>query len=121
MLGTGRPASPYIIRSHMEDNKGVSMQVMMPTRETITAAKFLDAGTFGVSTGEVIENVDNPRGCRTKIRTRVADARKMLEGYRGGLHRVIFYGDYVRPVEQMGRLMGFKVLHEIEDHPMARL
>jgi hypothetical protein len=74
--------------------------------------KFLDPESFAVSTGAVVGNVDDPRGCRTKIRTRLADARKMLEGYRGGLHRVIFYGDYVRPIEQMGRLMGFRVIHE---------
>ena len=60
----------------------------------------------------MIGNVDNPRGCRSKIRTRVADARKMLESYRGGLHRVIFYGDYVQAVERMAHLMGFRVVHE---------
>ena len=112
MQGIGGPSSPYIIRSHMEDNKGVSMQVMLPIQDTITVCKFLDPATFGVSTGEVMGNVDNPRGCRTKIRTRVANARKMLEGYRGALHRVIFYGDYLRPIDQMSHLMGFKVVHE---------
>ena len=112
MQGVGGPSSPYIIRSHMEDNKGVSMQVLLPIQDTITVCKFLEPGSLGVSTGKVIGNVDEPRGCRTKIRTRVADARKMLEDYRGGLHRVIYYGDYVRPLEQMGRLMGFRVIHE---------
>jgi len=112
MHGVGATSSPYLIRSHMEDNKGVSMQVMMPIQETVTLGKFLDPATFSVSTGEVIGNVDNPRGCRTKVRTRVADARKMLENYRGGLHRVLFYGDYLRPVEQMGRMMGFKIVRE---------
>jgi hypothetical protein len=96
----------------MEDNKGVSLQVMMPEEGTVTVGKFLNAVTFAVSTGEVTGNVDSPRGCRTKIRTRVADAREMLEGYTGGLHRVVVYGDYVRPLEQMGRLMGFKVVRE---------
>jgi len=112
MLGVGGPSSPYIIRSHMEDNKGVSLQVLMPVADTITVGKFLNAKKFGISTGEVLGNVDSPRGCRSKIRTRVADARKILEGYTGGLHRVIVYGDYVRPVEQMGRLMGFQVVRE---------
>lgn len=112
MQGIGGPASPYVIRSHMEDNKGVSMQVVMPVQDTITVCKFLDARTFAVSTGSVLGNVDDPRGCRTKIRTRVPDARKILEGYRGGLHRVVFYGDYGRPIEQMGRLMGFRVVQE---------
>jgi hypothetical protein len=112
MHGVGGPASPYLVRSHMEDNKGVSLQVLMPTDETVTVAKFLNAGAMGVSTGEVIGNVDNPRGCRSKIRTRVADARKMLEGYTGGLHRVVVYGDYLRAIEQMAPLMGFQVNRE---------
>jgi len=112
LQGVGGPASPYVIRSHMEDNKGVSMQVLVPVAETVTCGKFLNATKFAVSTGEVLGNVDNPRGCRTKFRTRVADARKFLENFSGGLHRVVVWGDYVRPVEQMGRLMGFKVVRE---------
>jgi hypothetical protein len=36
----------------------------------------------------------------------------MLEEFTGGLHRVVFFGNYEKPVERMGRLMGFKVLHE---------
>ena len=112
MAGFDARRSPYAIRSHMEDNKGVSIQVMMPAKGTVTVGKFLNPALFGISTGEVLGNVDNPRGCRTKIRTKVADARKMLENYTGGLHRVVYYGDYVKDVERMGRLMGFKVNRE---------
>ncbi len=111
--GIGAPASPYILRSHMEDNKGVSMQVKMPEAEAITCGKFADPKTFLLSTAQVTANVDSARGCRTKIATRVADARKMVEGYTGGLHRVIFYGDHVAAIERMGRLMGFKVVREV--------
>ena len=112
MRGIGGPASPYILRSHMEDNKGVSVQVEMPVRETITCAKFADPQTFLVSTGEVSGNIDAPRGCRTKMVTRVADARKLVEGWSAGLHRVIFYGDHVEAARRMGRLMGFNVVQE---------
>jgi hypothetical protein len=112
MRGIGGPASPYILRSHMEDNKGVSVQVEMPVRETITCAKFADPHTFLVSTGEVTANVDAPRGCRTKMVTRVADARKLVEGWSAGLHRVVFYGDHVEAARRMGRMMGFHVVQE---------
>jgi hypothetical protein len=112
MKGVGGKNSPYIIRSHMEDNQGVSVQVQMPLGEVVTCAKFSAPDTFLVSTGEVTSNLDSPRGCRTKIVTKVADARKFVEGYTGGLHRVLFYGDYVRAVERMGRLMGFRVVKE---------
>jgi L-fucose isomerase-like protein len=113
MQGIGAPTSPYIIRSHAEDKQGVSMQVLMPTGQTVTLGKFADARNFMVSTAEVIENVDHPSACRTKIRTHVSDARKMLEQYAGSLHRVAFYGDYVKAIESMGRLMGFQVTREM--------
>jgi hypothetical protein len=106
------PAS-FNLRSHMEDNKGVSVQVKMPERETITCMKFLDPKILLSSTGEVVANADTPRGCRTKIVTRVADARKMVEGWTGGLHRVIFYGDHMEAAERMGHLMGFRVKKEM--------
>jgi hypothetical protein len=112
LQGVGGPPCPYAIRSHMEDNKGVSMQVMVPVAETVTVGKFADPKTFLVSTGEVIGNIESQRGCRTQFRTRVANARKMLEGYRAGLHRVVFFGDYVGQIERLGRLAGFKVIHE---------
>jgi hypothetical protein len=96
----------------MEDEKGVSVQVEMPVRETITCAKFANPTTFLMSTGEVMANLDDRRGCRTKIITRVADARKMAEGYTGGLHRVLFYGDHTAAIERMGRLMGFRTVRE---------
>ena len=28
------------------------------------------------------------------------------------LHRVVFYGDYMKPMQDLGDLMGFKVLEE---------
>lgn len=113
MRGINGPRSPYIVRSHLEDHKGVSLQVLMPVERTITMARFLDPSKVVVSTAEVIDNVDTPRGCRTQIRTRVSDASKLLDQYSGGLHRVIFYGDHVKSIERMGKLMGFKVVREI--------
>jgi L-fucose isomerase-like protein len=112
LRGLGAEASPYTLRTHMEDEKGVSLQVEMPIRETITCGKFADPKTFLVSTGEVTANLDDRRGCRTKIITKVADARKMAEGFTGGLHRVLFYGDHSQAIERMGRLMGFKTVRE---------
>lgn len=110
--GVGGPSSPYIIRTHMEDNKGVSMQVLVPIGDTVTCGKFLDATRFALSTGQVVGNVDDARGCRTKFRTRVADAARMLENFTGGLHRVVVFGDYSQAIRQMSRLMGFQVIRE---------
>jgi hypothetical protein len=113
MKGINGPASPYIIRNHLETNEGAVLQVLMPSEEIITVGRFDGPKRFLVSTAEVTGPVDCDRGCRTKIRTRVADAEKWLQNYSAGLHRVIFYGDHVREIERMGRLMGFEVIHEL--------
>ncbi len=113
MHGIGGAASPYILRSHLETNSGVSVQVLLPIGETVTVSKFDDARRFMVSTAEVVANVDSDSGCRTQIRTRVKDAGKMLAHFKGGVHRVTVYGDYTDPIEKMGRLMGFEIVHEM--------
>jgi len=112
MDGPKGPAAPYIIRSHMEDGKGVSVQVKMRIGQPITLAKLVDPGTMVVSTGEITDTPDNKRGCRTKATTRVSNADRLLHNYTGGLHRVLVYGDCVREVRTLGRLMGFSVVDE---------
>ncbi|MFN7992846.1 MAG: hypothetical protein U0Q18_04560 [Bryobacteraceae bacterium] len=112
MKGPAGPASPYIIRNHLETNEGAVLQVLMPAGETITVARFADPSRMLVSTAEVIGPGDNQRGCRSQIRTRVADASRWLHNYSSGLHRVIFYGDHIRTIEMLGRMMAFGVTHE---------
>jgi hypothetical protein len=113
MKGPAGPASPYIIRNHLETNEGAVLQVLMPAGETITVARFADPSRMLVSTAEVIGPGDNQRGCRTQIRTRVTDASRWLHNYSSGLHRVIFYGDHVRAIEMLGRMLAFRVTHEV--------
>jgi L-fucose isomerase-like protein len=110
--GPAGAAAPYIIRSHMEDNKGASLQVKMRVGQIITMAKLIRHETMLISTGTITGNPESDRGCRTKISTKVADAHKLLEGYQGGLHRVIFYGDRVRAIKDLSGLMQFKVFQE---------
>ncbi len=125
LKGINGAASPYMVRSHLEDHKGASMQVLAPAGEAVTVARFVNPAKLMVATGEALGNVDNERGCRTKIRTRVKDARKYLEawsaavntgpgmpGTRDLLHRVVFYGNYTTEIQRLGRLTGFKVIEE---------
>jgi hypothetical protein len=112
MKGASGPASPYIIRNHLETNEGAVLQVLMPAAETITVARFADPSRMLVSTAEVIGPGDNQRGCRSQIRTRVADGSRWLHNYSSGLHRVVFYGDHVRAIEMLGRMLAFRVTHE---------
>ena len=113
MDGPRGPAAPYLVRSHLEDNKGVSVQVNMRIGESITLVKLADAQTLLVSTGTIVATPDLPRGCRTKVTTKVKDASRLLDKYPGELHRVLFYGDHLRAAHQMGHLLGFQVIEEI--------
>jgi len=112
MKGPSGPASPYIVRNHLETNEGAVLQVLMPVGETITVARFAEPAHMLVSTAEVIGYGDNYRGCRSQIRTRVADASRWLHNYNSGLHRVIFYGDHVRTIEMLGRMLAYRVTRE---------
>ncbi len=109
MKGIGGASSPYILRNHLETNEGAVVQVLMPADETITVARFTEPGRLLASTAVVTGGGDSDRGCRSQIRTRVADAEKWLQSYTAGLHRVIFYGDHMRTLERMGTADGIRV------------
>ncbi len=118
--GPSGESAPYIIRTHMEDDKGVSIQVKMRAGQVVTSVKIVNADTMLVSTAKIIGNSDKKRGCRTKIVCKVIDPKteqeldvdEYLHSWTNGLHRVIYYGNYMKDIEKMGRLMGFKVVRE---------
>ena len=112
---------PYILRNHAGAYESVCLQVKMRIGQRVTVAKFVpflhfvrgQVSRMLISTGEIIGNVDTERACRTHVQTKVKDAKKMLKNYSGGLHRVLFYGDWVEEIEDMGKLLGFEVVFEM--------
>lgn len=108
---------PYIIRSHLEDDRGASLYVRMRIGQKITMARMIGTDVMLFSTGEIIDTPYVDRGCRTKITTRVSDAMKIMEGWSCGLHRVVFYGDHGRDIRRLARLLDFKVVEEGVDNP----
>jgi len=112
MAGFDKPAEPCIIRSHSEDRSGVSLEVEFSPGNQITACKYVSPNRMLVSTGTIVGNKDTPLACRSKMITRVEGVRKMLNGYSGGLHRIIFYGDHVEDLEDLGKLLDFQVTVE---------
>jgi len=112
MDGVGGQEEPYVLRSHMEDDKGAVVQVKMRLGQKITMAKLVGNDMMLLSTGEIIDTPDSDRGCRTQITTRVKDPRRLLEQYRHGLHRVIFYGDHTSDVERLAKFLKFKIVYE---------
>ncbi len=132
MDGPKGESAPYVIRSHLEDYKGAVLQTKMRIGQEITMAKLVGVDpnvpqkpqlaaspfesygvdTMLVSTGQIVDVPDSDRGCRTQITAKVQDARKMLEQWSHGLHRVIFYGNHMADTRRLARFLEFKVVDE---------
>ncbi len=115
MLGPGTPESPYVLRSHLEDGKGVSLQVRLPLGGKVSMARLIGTDILLFSTGEAVDSPFEERACRTKLTMRVAEVDRFLENWSCGLHRVIFYGDHTRDVRRYCRFMGLRLLQEGKD------
>ncbi len=106
--------NPFDIRDHSEDRKGAAVRSLMPLGETVTTLKFRpDLNLCVMHMGKTVENVDLDKACRTKLAAEVTgDIDKMLKGWDYGWHRVTFYGDHKKTVEDFCTLKGIEVIHE---------
>ncbi|NWG14258.1 MAG: hypothetical protein HXY20_12055 [Acidobacteria bacterium] len=120
MEGPSGPRLPYVVRSHMEDNKGVSLQVEMPVG-VLTTTQILESETVTCHVAKIIGNSDGWRGCRTKAVCKLIDPQsgvelsvdRLMHEWQGPWHKVSFLGNYVADLEKMSRLMGFKLVREV--------
>jgi len=133
MDGPKGESAPYAIRSHLEDHKGAVLQTKMRIGQEITMAKLVakeppanaktlqiaastpecnGVDTMLISTGTIVDIPDVDRACRTKIAVKVRDARKMLEGWSYGLHRVIFYGNHSVDTKRLACFLDLDVVEE---------
>ncbi len=115
--GFGKPAEPYILRSHSESAIGVSLQVLWRESQPVTLVRFKNPNELIVDTGTVVSNVDTPPagGCRTSFEIamdKVEDVRDVL-----GFHQVVFYGNHRREVEAFCQMYGIKAIHSPEHSP----
>jgi len=117
MLGPGTPASPYHIRSHLEDGRGASLMVKLPIKQKVTMARLLGTDKMLFSTGDAVDSPFVERGCRTKLTVKVEHIEKFLENWSSGLHRVIFYGDHRRDIQRYCRFAQIRLIHEGTDEP----
>jgi len=106
-----RPAL-YNIRSHLEDNKGASLQVKMPVGRKLTMARLIGTDKLLFSTGDAMDSPMVEWGCRTKLTMKVQNIERFLENWSCGLHRVVFYGDHTQDVHRFCRFAKVRVLHE---------
>jgi len=121
MDGPAGQRLPFTIRTQSDSNQGVSLDVENRVGQIITCAKFINLDTMLISTGKIIEITHDELGCRTQFVTEVADAREMFHNWGAGilkggtmtlLHRVVFYGDHLQNIKNLGDLMGFRVVEE---------
>lgn len=132
MDGPNGQAAPYEIRTHLEDHAGAVLQVKMRIGQEITMSKLVGglpkglkapglaaspqeswgANILLLSTGKIVDVPDSDSGCRTKITVQVADARRMLENWSNGLHRVIFYGHHLADAKRFARFTDLQVFEE---------
>jgi len=112
---------PFTIRTQSDSERGVSLDVENRIGEDVTCAKFINLDTMLISTGTIIDVTHDELGCRTQFWTKVKDARSMFSNWGAGileggtmalLHRAVFYGDHMQSMQQLGTLMGFKVVEE---------
>jgi hypothetical protein len=117
MLGPDTPASPYHIRSHLEDGRGASLMVKMPVGQKVSMARLIGTDKMLFSTGDAVDSPFVDRGCRTKLTMRVQNIDRFVDNWSSGLHRVVFYGDHTRDLHCYCRFAGIRVVHEGTDEP----
>jgi len=113
VFGPSGPENPYDIRSHPEDHKGAAIRSLMPVDEVVTSLKFVpERKAVVMHQATTAGNINEERACRTKLAAKVGNARKLLEGWDYGWHRVTFFGDHTVPVKTVSALLGFQVAEE---------
>ena len=124
---------PFIIRSHLEDNKGASLKVIVDRdiNREVTWVKLAHNDMILAASGILREDFDSGiQGCRTKMVAEVTSstARELLHKWGANvlvenagkaprdpmvlLHRVLFYGNHLDDFQDMAQLMGLKFMIE---------
>jgi hypothetical protein len=112
---------PFRIRTQTDSGAGVALEVEHRVGQPVTCAKLVNLDTMLVTTGKILETSRSPLACRTQFAQSVPDARRLFLNWGAGvikgdvmtlLHRDVFYGDYLSAVQDLGQLVGFKVIEE---------
>jgi L-fucose isomerase-like protein len=119
---------PFTIRNQTDSKGGVSLEVENRVGQPVTCAKLVNLDTLLVCPGKITETSTSPLACRTQFTQGVADARRLFLNWGADkiqgdvmtlLHRVVFYGDHTKSIQDLGTLMGFKVVEEGGPGPVA--
>jgi hypothetical protein len=117
----GQQENLYILRSLAERRTGVAVQSLMPLGKVLTGVQlhFMGNPTLVIHQAKTIENIDREEGCRTKLAAETNAEKILLNWNKKGRymmpaqwHRVVFYGDWRKPLIDLATLMGIEVFEE---------
>jgi hypothetical protein len=112
---------PFTIRTQTDSRGGVSLEVENRIGQPVTCAKLVNAHTLLYCPGTITETSTSPLACRTQFTQSVADARRLFLNWGADvvegdtmtrLHRVVFYGDFRRPIHDLCDLLGLDLIEE---------
>ncbi len=105
----------YVIRSHAEDKKGASVQIIFPLGEQTTTTMSYPGETPAVlHSGRAVGNVGLQEACRSKLAAEV-NAEAILNQWSGGWHRVTVYGEWRKLFLRFYKAKGISVIEEDKD------
>jgi len=116
VFGPEGKTNKYILRTHAEDRKGVSVQSLMPLGEPVTTLRVtLGDRCMMIHSATTTRNVfELNKACRTKLAAKT-DAATLLRNWTHGWHRVTVFGDYRRDFLNIAQLAGLTVIEEDKD------
>jgi hypothetical protein len=121
MDGPNGPRLPFTIRTQTDSKGGVALQVENRVGQPVTCAKLVNLDSLLLTPGKIIETSTSPMACRTQFAQSVPDARSLFLNWGRNviqgdtmtlLHRVVFYGDHLEAMRDLGDLMGIKIIEE---------
>jgi len=115
VLGPQGPKCEFEILTHNEDRKGASVRSLLPLGYMTTTCEIHPVRKeILCHRGVAVENVDEDRGCRTKLAVEPLGDYEKLYTYWDlyGWHRVTFYGDLWEPLQELAKALGFAFVAE---------
>ncbi|RRD96233.1 hypothetical protein EII17_01670 [Clostridiales bacterium COT073_COT-073] len=102
----------FHIRSHAEDQKGASVQVIFPGGDKLTTINMSNKdGWACIHSATAVGNEGLDAGCRSKLVASCA-AQKILENWMPMWHRVTVYGNYRKELINLFKLKGLEIIEE---------
>lgn len=102
----------YYIRSHAEDKKGASVQVIFPAGEELTTIQISNTeGWASIHSSKSVGNAGGDNGCRSKLVAK-CNSDNILHNWMPQWHRITIFGDYRRNLENLFIMKNFRIVPE---------